>query len=39
MGKDGPASSIEISPEMQRRLLQNVVAIEKDLNLVPTVSV
>lgn len=42
MGKDGPAISSplqqELSPELSRRLLANVVAIEKDLNLVPTVS-
>ena len=27
-----------MSPEMKNRLLQNVAAIEKDLNLAPTVS-
>lgn len=34
----GILSSKEISPQMTRRLLQNVAAIEKDLKLIPTVS-
>jgi len=35
LSKDGPLSPKEMSPEMARRLLQNMTAIEKDLKLVP----